>query len=326
VEGDGRHPHVVLFAARRTTVTPVALSALAFLGWTAAAIAAPAPAEPPPIWITGVDGGRFRVRFDPGERLAVGTGIDATAAGAVPAVELGMWLRSEPPAPDFDVYWKRSHEIAHLRLRPQGGGDSAAAIDGLVYRGLYLRQSREGTLTLPLAPPVAVPLPFDVGLLAEIGRLAGPLRLDPGGPPLEAGVVHGEVVADFLRSRRPGRWLLLGVGGRYEVGLSRDATGVLLADHRVSPMTALSVALHGESGGGLVSGGLRAEGGRRWSGARGWENAYRVEGEGEVIPLAVNDRPVSLFATAIADSGAGTGGPRPELRLVAGIRFSEPLR
>jgi hypothetical protein len=226
------------------------------------------------------------------------------------------------PAPGWDVHWKRNHEIARLRLRPAAGTEGAA-VDGVLYRGLFLRQSREGTLTLPVTPPVALPLPFDVGVLAEVGRLHGALWPEAGGPPVDAGIFHGEVLADFWRSRQPGRWLTLGVGGRYEVGLQRDAAGALERDHRVSPMSTLAVAFHSERADGLAAGGVRAEASHRWSSVRGWERAYRVDADVEVTPLAANDRPIALFAIAGAVSSPDL--PSPELRVMAGLRFSQPL-
>jgi len=287
-------------------------------------------AAPPPIWIVDASGARFRVRFDPGERLILGAGAETVAgdlAGlrAAPAlgVELGLMLRSERPAPGWDVHWKRNHELAHLRLHP-AGGTGGAAVDGVLYRGLFLRQSREGTLTLPVTPPFALPLPFDIGVLAEVGHLHGALWPETGGPPVDVGVVHGEVLADFWRSRVPGRWLAVGVGGRYEIGLQRDAAGTLARDDRVSPMSTLAVALHSERADGLAAGGLRAEASHRWSSARGWERAYRVDADAEVTPLALNDRPVALFALVTAASSPDL--PQPELRVMAGLRFSQPLR
>ena len=280
--------------------------------------------EAPLIWVTRADGARYRIRFDPGERLILGAGPELQAGGAPGlAVEMGLLLRDEHPAPGWDVHWKRNHEIARLRLGP-AAGTGAAAIDGVLYRGIFLRQSREGTLTLPMTPPVALPLPFDVGVLAEVGEFHGALWPEAGGAPVNAGVVHGEVLADFLRSRQPGRWLTVGVGGRYEVGLQRDAAGELLRDHRVSPMSTLAVTLHGERADGLAAAGFRAEASHRWSSARGWERAYRVDADAEWTPLAVNDRPLALFALATAASSPDL--PHPELRVVAGLRFSQPLR
>jgi len=296
----------------------------------AAAADADVAIDAPPIWLTDASGRRFRVRFDPGERLILGAGVETRAGdfaglGAAPgfAVDLGLLLRDERPAPGWDVHWKRNHEIARLRLHPAAGA-RGAAIEGALYRGIFLRQSREGTLTLPVTPPVALSLPFDVGVRVEVGRVHGALSPEPGGPPFDAGVFNGEVLADFWRSRQPGRWLTVGVGGRYEVGLRRDDAGALLRDHRVSPMSTLAVALHSERADGLAAGGLRAEASHRWSSARGWERAYRVDADLEVTPLAANDRPLALFAVVTADTAPDL--PRPELRALAGIRISQPLR
>jgi hypothetical protein len=297
------------------------LAALAAIASSTAAHAAGIGDEPP-AWITGPDGVRFRVRFDPGERVIAGAGVSATTGSVAPGFELGVLQRSAPPAPGWEVFWKRQHELARAQLRLAPGGP--AAVDGVLYRGVYLRHSREGTLTLPLTPPVAFALPFDIGVRAEVGRIAGPLTLAPGAPGLNAGVVHGEVVADFLRSERPGRWLLVGVGGRYQIGAARDLGGATALDHRVTPMTALSVALRTERTDGLAAAGLRAEGSRRWSSARGWENAYRFDADVELTPIAVNDRPFSVFAAAAVDSA--TDPPRPGFHVIAGLRFAEPLR
>jgi hypothetical protein len=290
------------------------LAALEACGAARAAAATEVGVLAPPAWITGPDGVRFRVRFDPGERLILGAGTDGTA----PVIELGLRLRSERPTPGWDVHWKREHDLLQARLEP-------GHIDGALYRGLFLRQSREGTLTLPLTPPVALPLPFDVGLRTEVGQLAGSLGVPrPGEPALRAGVVHGEVLADFWRSPLPGRWLAMGAGARYDVGLARGATGAPAPDHLVAPMTALSLAVHGEQGDGLLAGGLRAEGAYRWSSVRGWEPSWRAEAEGEATPLAINDRPLSVYALAVVE-GAG-GLPDPEARVFVGLRISEPLR
>jgi len=295
----------------------------------AAAADADVAGEAPPVWIVGADGGRFRVRFDPGERLILAAGAEAragelSALDRTPgfAVEIGLLLRGERPAPGWDVHWKRNHELVHLRLHPTGGA-AGAALEGALYRGVFLRQSREGTLTLPLTPPIALSLPFDVGVLVEVGHLHGALSPEAGGPPLDAGVFHGEVLADFWRSRQPGRWFTLGLGGRYEVGLQRDGAGALAIDHRVSPMTTVAVALHGERADGLAAGGVRAEASHRWSSARGWERAYRVDADAEWTPLAANDRPIALFALVTGDTAPDL--PRPELRVMAGVRFSQPL-
>jgi hypothetical protein len=296
----------------------------------AAAAADPDGAGPPPVWVIDASGARFRVRFDPGERLILGAGAetlagDAAAVTAAPgfAVEVGLLMRDERPAPGWDVHWKRNQELLHLRLHPAAGA-GGAAVDGALYRGIFLRQSREGTLTLPMTPPLALSLPFDVGVLAEVGHLHGALWPEAGGHPVDAGVFHGEVLADFWRSRQPGRWFTIGIGGRYEIGMQRDPADALRLDHRVSPMTTVAVALHAERADGLAAGGVRAEASHRWSSVRGWERAYRIDADAELTPMAVNDRPLALFAAATADTAPDL--PRPELRVMAGVRFSQPLR
>jgi hypothetical protein len=292
--------------------------ALAASGVASGAVA-PEPAASA-TWVERPAGVRFRVRFDPGERLIFGAGAlaDGAPGGVAPVVEWSLRLRSQPPAPDRDVYWKRDHELLQLRLAP-------ARIESALYRGLFLRHSREGTLTIPLSPPIAVSLPFDVGLRTELGQLTGPLGIPgPGESRLVVGLVHGEVLADFWRSPLPGRWLTAGVGARYDVGLARDAAGALAPDHLVAPMTALSIALHDERADGLLGGGLRGEGAYRWSSARNWEPTFRAEAEAEATPLALNDRPLSVYARAVVDAAGGL--PAPEACLVVGLRFSEPLR
>ena len=186
-----------------------------------------------PIWLTDADGaplpGPLRFR----RTLILAAGAETLAGG-----EAG-WRR-RPGSPSSSVCCcaasgprragtctgngtTSSRACACTRRRGRRG----AAIDGALYRGIFLRQSREGTLTLPLTPPIALPLPFDIGVLARSGTCTARCGPRPGGPPVDAGVVHGEVLADFWRSRQPGRWLTVGVGGRYEIGLQRDAADVL---------------------------------------------------------------------------------------------------
>lgn len=285
-------------------------------------------AEPePPVWITDAQGRRFRVRFDPGERLFAGAGalgVAATGSPRVePAVEVGLSLRAPPPAPDAEVFWKRDQQLGHLRLHRGVGG---LAVEGALYHGVLLRHSREGSLTIPTTPPLRLSLPFDVGVKVELGRLAGTLPLSSTGAALEAGVVRGEALADFLRSEHPGRWLAIGAVGYYDVRLERQAEGPLKRDHRVMPLTAGCAWLHGESDRGLVVGGLRAELGRAWSSQRGWGNALRVEGEVEVTPIAVNDLPLSLVMAAVMEAGGHTPDGSARFRTFAGVRLGAPLQ
>src|SRR5262245_58799870 len=110
-------------------------------------------------WTTDGEGRRFRVRFDPGERLFAGAGALGAGSGSVsdlePAAEVGLFLRAPPPPPDADVFWKRDHQLGHLRLRGGGG----LAVEGRLYQAVLLRHSREGYLTVPTTPPLRLALP-----------------------------------------------------------------------------------------------------------------------------------------------------------------------
>src|SRR5262245_6937 len=102
----------------RARVAAVALLLSATAAGRAAAAGDDAAAAAPPIWIEDARGARFRVRFDPGHRLILAAGAE-TRAGDVAglaaspgfAVEVGVLLRGERPAPGWDVHWKRDHEL-----------------------------------------------------------------------------------------------------------------------------------------------------------------------------------------------------------------------
>src|SRR5262245_17126679 len=199
---------------------PWLAAAACCLALTLGEIAARAQAAAdPPTWITDQRGRRFRVRFDPGHRLFAGAGAAAEGgARPGPAAEVGLSLRAPPPPASAEVFWKRDHEIAHLRLQSASGG---ATLQGRPYQGIFLRHSREGSFTVPTTPPLRLALPFDVGVRVEVGRLLAPAT--PGGSPwsLQAGVVRGEAMADLLRSERPGRWITVGLAASYDVALAR---------------------------------------------------------------------------------------------------------
>lgn len=293
--------------------------ALCLLGVLAPAVARAADS---PTWIVDDQGRRFRVRFDPGHRVYAGLGAATGSSRIEPVAEVGLHLRSDPPPATAEVFWKRDHELGHLRLRRGGDG---VGLEGRLYHAVLFRHSREGSLTIPTTPPLRLALPFDVGVRIELGRLAGTLPLGSTGSALEAGVVRGEALADFLRSEHPGRWLAIGAVGYYDVRLQRQASGPLSRDHRVMPLTAGCAWLRGESSGGLLVGGLRAEWGRAWSSQRGWAQAMRAEAELEVTPIALNDLPVSFVASGTVELGNHTPDGRPRYRAFAGVRLGAPL-
>ena len=75
-----------------------------------------------------------------------------------------------------------------------------------------------------------------------------------------------------------------------------------IADHIVAPFTEGMLDIHLESATGLYSFELRAEAGTAWRSNAGWKPEARAEASLERIVLAINDRPVALFAGFHYDS------------------------
>src|SRR5688500_357913 len=103
-----------------------------------------------PVWVVDEEGRRFRVRFDPGHRMYAGLGAVGGSSRLQPVVEVGLHLRSDPPPATAEVFWKRDHELGHLRLRRGGDG---VGLEGRLYHAVLFRHSREGYLTIPTTPP-----------------------------------------------------------------------------------------------------------------------------------------------------------------------------
>src|SRR6476646_2964406 len=97
-----RSAGVRLLSKKNALALLLSLPLLAASGRAAAADADITTA--PPAWIVDASGQRFRVRFDPGERLILGAGAETVAGDvgglrAVPAfaIEMGLLLRGERP-------------------------------------------------------------------------------------------------------------------------------------------------------------------------------------------------------------------------------------
>ncbi len=105
-------------------------------------------------------GRRYPICFDPGNRLSVTAGSDGFGG----ALSLRQVIHFED---DPDLQWKLEHQIAEVA---SAGG--SIGLTTLLYRGRYVRHTRDGHLVLPLGnPPKKVFLPFDIGGLVEAGRL-----------------------------------------------------------------------------------------------------------------------------------------------------------
>jgi hypothetical protein len=269
-----------------TTTTAAVIAACA-------AFAGSAHAEP----CTGISssGGRFAQCFDLGNRLSVTAGT--TGFGGSIAIRHDITFDDEP-----DLVWKMQHTI--LDAVHAGFSDR---FTGVLYSGRYLRHARDGHIMLPLGnPPKKVFLPFDIGALIEVGSL----RWRPASTAM-LGVIKTAALIDISRSRDFRQRFAFGPVASWDVELSRSPYSVV--DHDVSPFSSLLADLHLESSNGLTVGDVRAEAGMVWHSFKsGWVMQSRAEASLERIVLAVNDRPIALFAdvryeSVTAETIAGLG-------------------
>lgn len=220
--------------------------------------------------------GRFATCFDIGNRIAITAGSDGLGGGI--AVRHVVRFDDEP-----DLVWKLDHVV--------GNATHATFEDrfrAVVYRGHFIRHSRDGHIVLPLGTPKKIFLPFDIGALAEVGRI----DWRPG-EPATLGIVKMAALVDVARTHGFRRRLAIGPVAKWNVELDRDSRSV--GRHVVAPFSAALANLYLESASGRLSGDLRVEAGSAWhnDGAI-WQTEVEAEASVERIMLAVNDRPISL--------------------------------
>jgi hypothetical protein len=256
----------------------VGTAALAALAAVVLALAAvPARAES----CTKIKAGtRYPVCFDPGNRLSVTAGSDGFGG----ALSLRQVIHFED---DPDLQWKLEHQISEV---VSAGG--AIGVTGVLYRGRFLRHTRDGHLVLPFGTPKKVFLPFDIGGLIEAGRLHR--RVDGS---YELGFVKTAALIDLWRSRDFKKRFALGPVARWEVAITSEPA-IVLGHHVVAPFSAGIANLHAESRNGLTVADLTVEAGTAWTTDGGWRPDARAEASLERIVLAVNDRPIAVIVGA----------------------------
>ena len=267
---------------------------------------------------TGVTetGGRFATCFDLGNRLSVTGGVDGIgpetetggateSSGLHPTVGLEIDLRHEITFEDDpDLEWKMEHVMLQGALAGIDGSFS-----GTLYRGRYLRHSRDGHIMLPLGTPKKVFLPFDIGAFAEVGTI----DWRPADPTETIGVIRTAPLIDFARSHNYRRIFAFGPAAHWDIDVDRQMNAIV--DHVVAPFTEGMMNLRLESSTGLYVAEARVEAGTAWRSNLGWKPEARAEASVERIILAFNDRPVALFAGVNYDS------VRDEMIARIGARF-----
>jgi hypothetical protein len=270
---------------------------------------------------TGVtkSGGRFATCFDLGNRFSVTAGSDGVGGGL--ALRHVIHFDDEP-----DLVWKLEHTL--LDSTHAGFEDR---FSGVVYRGRFLRHARDGHIVIPLGTPKKVFLPFDIGGLAEVGRVTW----QPDTTIARLGVVKMAALFDLARTRGFRRRIAFGPVARWDVDV--DSANRELAEHIVSPFTSGIVSLKAESASGRMVGEITIEAGTVWRNKVGWTQEAQAEATLERIMLAVNDRPIALvvgvrYATATDEAIARIGARvvlfhrrDPRVRLASsGVAGSKP--
>ena len=244
---------------------------------------------------TGSD--RFPTCFDPGNRFS----LTAATDGFGGAVQLRHEIHFED---EPDLVWKMEHDALDTTYDGFTG-----RFAGMLYRGRFLRHARDGHIVLPLGSPQKVFLPFDIGALVEVGTL----RWAPTGD-ATLGMVKTALLIDLSRSRDFRRRLAIGPVGSWDLDLTRSP--VAISQHQIAPFSALLTEVHLESLDGLTSCDLRSEAGMMWRTSHGWEKGLVVEAGLERVVLAVNDRPIALYATGRYDYARSEALAAVGLRIV----------
>lgn len=224
-------------------------------------------------------GARYPVCFDLGNRLSVTAGSDGFGG----AIAFRQIIHFDD---DADLVWKLEHQVGETA---HAGG--SVGLTALLYRGRYLRHTRDGHLVIPLGEPKKVFLPFDVGGLVESGRVT---RLMDG--TYELGIVKTAALIDLWRSRDFRRRLAIGPLARWDVRVSADP--IVLGHHAIAPFSSGIANFHMESANGLTVADISVEAGTAWTTNAGWRPNARAEASFERVLIAVNDRPIALTLAA----------------------------
>lgn len=319
----------------------------------AAAAASPSAGGAPddaerPGWTTDDAGRVFRTHFDPGRRALAGLGwaprVSSSEATAEPLLlETGIFDRQLVDFALARVSWKLSHEALVATARLDSPLDQR--LDATLYRGRFMRWSRDGSISLPSSPGDALPFPLNIGVDAEVGRLdvarsssaallpplpgrADATEARPAQRPAvaaELGVARTAVMLDFWRQRALGSHAALGLGPSYELWLWGKPEGRI--EHWISPFTTGALDVHHEWDDARQSFELRATGGWALSTDGGGSARARARASYELVVLAVDDLPLSATASVAYrfEQAPHPTGSAHELRAAISLRVGIPL-
>lgn len=258
--------------------------------------APPATPAPEPCQQRLGDGPPSATCFDPGHRLYLSGGTDGLGWG----IQLRNLGRTDEP----DTTWRSEHGL----LR---GSTTGSRYRGALYEGRFMRHSRQGYLLLPGSPPRRLSVPFDVGLETAVARVSG-LNHDPLA---RVNVVRGALLADFSRSDSFRYRAAIGPVARWDI--VADRTKKAATEQAIAPFTVGYASFYLESKNGLTLASLSGEAGYATIAAsRLWRRQLAAEISFERVLVALNDRPLSLYALGRYEQ------PGDGLRAEVGVRLA----
>jgi len=277
-------------------------------------------------------GRRVRTTFDPGNRLIFSSGWEglfhaqsADSLRQAGTFTVGLLLRDGCDGQQEDC-WKSTYDflISQVIVGRKGARGWPAGQTQL-YSGDYVRYLTSPYLTVPTSPPRKLFVPFNFGVAVDVGRLSVPTA--PYNEGWDVGVIDTRLLLDFWRTPRPGSGLKLGVGIKYDVHVTEmnDSAEV---EHILAPFTATSLRFQHESRNGFHKWAAEVDASPAWSDHNGWGLHVHAQATYELVLVAVNDNPISLYSSASyrydERSFASTSGAE-EFVATAGLTCSVPM-
>lgn len=258
------------------------------------------------------DGKPLRVRFDPASRISLGAGAaigrgDRGAVEPAPYVSFGIGYRSRSTKGrgQDQVTWQVDHKVLWGHLRPTSRHVAGApALAATLYQASFHRHDELPSLVLPTSPPVSVPFPFDVGLMAEAGTVYVPsyrpeARAGGSLSAVRVGVARAAFMLDPWRSGRAGQSFEFGIGARYDIDvLGSPLLSSPLVIHRVAPLTMGTLRLRWQSEDGLTAIDTRAEAAPCFTSEKVFRFAASSQLHAERGLVAINDQPITVALDA----------------------------
>jgi hypothetical protein len=266
-------------------------------GTSEAAVAA----EVAPSCTAGPADDPFPTCFDAGNRLYL-----QLAYGGVGG---GVALRHTVHTEDKDIDWRLEHRLSEAAY-------DGSSWRGALYQGRFARHSRDGHIMLPLSPPKKLFLPFDIGGEADFLSFVA----TPGQTEVTFGLVRAALLFDLARADDFSRRFVFGIASRWDVIAPDLHRPFSVAEHFAAPFSLGVAGLHLESqdGPGFLGPSIldvSVEAGERWSSQNGWAPAVTAAASVELVVVALNDRPLSLYCQT------GWEAPGRGAWLTAGVRF-----